>query len=257
MSDILQPKSARAHVLIVEDSSVFREMQSLLLRQAGYAISAHEHPESALTAAKGRNYDLAVIDYELPGMNGQAFMHELRKLLPQIAVIFISGSLTLELAIQLSSQGVSGIFNKPANPKILLEKINETLSSGGAKDAAGRNSNSQLPAARRGSSNSPPRPPPLPPSPRSTTSPTSPATSSAPRRRFAISATASGKSATSAPSSCSKAKPAAPSNRSPAISPRPPCSAKVRSWCATPRSSTPDTSSRRSRPRCCRPTPAP
>ncbi len=162
MSDILQPKSARAHVLIVEDSSVFREMQSLLLRQAGYAISAHEHPESALSAAKGRNYDLAVIDYELPGMNGQAFMHELRKLLPQIAVIFVSGSLTLELAIQLSSQGVSGIFNKPANPKILLEKINETLNRPSGKDgAAGRGSNSPLPAARRGSSSSPLAPAPV------------------------------------------------------------------------------------------------
>jgi two-component system sensor histidine kinase/response regulator len=63
-------KSARAHVLIVEDSSVFREMQSLLLRQAGYAISAHEHPHAALDAAKERAYDLVVVDYELPAMNG-------------------------------------------------------------------------------------------------------------------------------------------------------------------------------------------
>ncbi len=149
-------KASRAHVLIVEDSSVFREMQSLLLRQAGYAISAHEHPETALAAAKARAYDLVVVDYELPGMNGQVFMHELRKTLPDIAVVFVSGSLTLELAIQLSSQGVAGIFNKPANPKILLEKINETLSRSGSSDAQpGRSSNSPLPAARRGNSNSP------------------------------------------------------------------------------------------------------
>ena len=77
-------KLAPANVLIVEDSSVFREMQSLLLRQAGYAISAHEHPHSALEAAKARAYDLVVVDYELPGMNGQVFMHALRKILPEI-----------------------------------------------------------------------------------------------------------------------------------------------------------------------------
>ncbi len=155
MSDAA-PKPTRAHVLIVEDSSVFREMQSLLLRQAGYAISAHEHPEAALAAAKERAYDLVIIDYELPGMNGQVFMHALRKILPDIAVVFVSGSLTLELAIQLSSQGVAGIFNKPANPKILLEKINETLSRSGSREAQlGRSSSSPLPAARRGNSNSP------------------------------------------------------------------------------------------------------
>ncbi len=148
--------SPRAHVLIVEDSSVFREMQGLLLRQAGYAVSGHEHPDAALAAAKERAYDLVIIDYELPGMNGEQFMHALRKILPDIAVVFVSGSLTLELAIHLSSQGVAGIFNKPANPKTLLEKINETLARNGSRDAAlpGR-SNSPLPAARRGNSNSP------------------------------------------------------------------------------------------------------
>ena len=150
--------SSRAHVLIVEDSSVFREMQSLLLRQAGFAVSGHEHPHTALAAAAERKFDLVVIDYELPGMNGQQFMHKLREILPDIKVIFVSGSLTLELAIQLSREGVAGIFNKPANPKILLEKINETLNRGtAARDAtqSAKGSVSPLPAARRGNSSSP------------------------------------------------------------------------------------------------------
>jgi DNA-binding NtrC family response regulator len=46
--------------------------------------------------------------------------------------------LTLELAIQLSSEGVAGIFNKPANPKTLLEKVNETLARNAARDTAAR-----------------------------------------------------------------------------------------------------------------------
>ncbi len=128
----------RAHILVVEDSSVFREMQGLLLGQAGYGVSAHENPCSALEAAAKHHFDLVVIDYELPEMNGQQFMHALRKIQPEIAVVFVSGSLTLELAIQLSSQGVAGIFNKPANPKTLLEKINETLARNAVRDTAAR-----------------------------------------------------------------------------------------------------------------------
>jgi two-component system NtrC family response regulator len=150
--------SSRANILIVEDSSVFREMQGLLFRQAGYAVSAHEHPQTALAAAKGAKFDLVVIDYELPGMNGQKFMHELRKIIPEIHVIFVSGSLTLELAIQLSKEGVAGIFNKPANPKNLIEKVNDTLNRTAVpRDAAqpGKGSLSPLPAARRGNSATP------------------------------------------------------------------------------------------------------
>jgi DNA-binding response OmpR family regulator len=144
-------ESLPSQVLVVEDSSVFREMQGLLLRQAGYAVSLHEHPQTALKIARTQTFDLVVIDYELPEMNGEEFMHALRKIQPDIAVIFVSGSLNLELAIKLSSQGVAGIFNKPANPKTLLEKINETLARHAARDTA----------ARMGSGSAPPwnRPP--------------------------------------------------------------------------------------------------
>lgn len=148
---------ARARILVVEDSALFREMQGLLLGQAGYAVSSHGTPQTALEAAAKEAFELVIIDYELPEMNGQAFMHELRKVQPDIAVIFVSGSLTLDLAIQLSSEGVAGIFNKPANPKNLLEKINETLARTSARDTAARagGSGSPLPPARRGNSNSP------------------------------------------------------------------------------------------------------
>ena len=155
MSDSLN-ESTRAHLLIVEDSSDCLEMQGLLLRQAGYTVSAHEHPDAALAAARERPYDLVVIDYDLPGMNGQQFMHALRKILPEIGVVFVSGTLTLKLADQLRREGAAGVFNKPFNPKTLLETIDEILSHAGSRDGArpSRGSNEPLPAARRGDSTS-------------------------------------------------------------------------------------------------------
>jgi two-component system NtrC family response regulator len=144
--------SARAHLLVVEDSSVFREMQSLLLGQAGFAVTGHESPQAALAAAAKEKFDLVIIDYELPEMNGEQFMHELRKTHPTMPVIFVSGTLTLELAVKLSSQGVAGIFNKPASPKSLIEKINETLFRPVGRDTAVRaGSGSPLPATSRAS----------------------------------------------------------------------------------------------------------
>lgn len=138
-----------AKILVVEDSSVFREMQGLLLRQAGFAAALFENPQAALTEAAKTSFDLVVIDYELPEMNGEQFMHALRAIQPAIHVVFVSGSLTLELAVKLSQQNVAGIFHKPANPKQLLEKINETLSRGARDTAVRAGSNSPLPGARK------------------------------------------------------------------------------------------------------------
>src|SRR5438105_3693150 len=137
--------AASAQILVVEDSSVYREMQGLLLRQAGYGAWLYENPQAALKEAANRRFDLVVIDYELPEMNGEQFMHALRAIQPEVAVVFVSGSLTLELAIKLGQQNVAGIFHKPANPKLLLEKINETLSRA-ARDTAVR-AGSQSPVA--------------------------------------------------------------------------------------------------------------
>ncbi|HVS52696.1 MAG TPA: response regulator [Opitutaceae bacterium] len=138
-----------AKILVVEDSSVFREMQGLLLRQAGFAASLFENPQAALLEAAKTKFDLVVIDYELPEMNGEQFMHALRAIQPAIHVVFVSGSLTLELAVKLSQQNVAGIFHKPANPKQLLEKINETLSRAARDTAVRTGSNSPLPGARK------------------------------------------------------------------------------------------------------------
>ncbi len=143
-----QRDNSRAQILVVEDSSVFREMQGLLLRQAGFGVWLFEHPSAALAEAAKQRFDLVVIDYELPEMNGEQFMHALRSIQPDIAVVFVSGSLTLELAIKLGQQGVAGIFNKPANPKTLLEKINETLSRAARDTSVRTGSSSPLTAAR-------------------------------------------------------------------------------------------------------------
>lgn len=126
MTEVSRPPS-RAQILVVEDSSVFREMQGLLLRQAGYDTCLQEDPRAAIAEVERRRYDLVVIDHELPGLNGVELMHALRKVQPHLEVVFVTAFLTLELAVKLTNQGVAGIFNKPASPKALLEKIEETL----------------------------------------------------------------------------------------------------------------------------------
>jgi DNA-binding NtrC family response regulator len=137
-----------AQILVVEDSSVFREMQGLLLRQAGFGAWLFENPQAALAEAAKQKFDLVVIDYELPEMNGEEFMHALRKLQPEIPAVFVSGSLTHELIVRLTNQTVAGIFTKPANPKQLLEKITETLSRAARDTAVRTGSNSPLTGAK-------------------------------------------------------------------------------------------------------------
>ncbi|MEO8151591.1 MAG: EAL domain-containing protein [Rhizobacter sp.] len=67
-------------VLLVDDSRTSRTKYQRLLRNHGYAVVAAEHAEAALAKVQSERFDLAVIDYFMPGLNGAALCRALREL---------------------------------------------------------------------------------------------------------------------------------------------------------------------------------
>jgi len=65
-------------ILIVEDEATIAEAVSYALRDAGFDVEAVSHGRAALEAARGRPYDLMILDLMLPGMSGLDVCRELR-----------------------------------------------------------------------------------------------------------------------------------------------------------------------------------
>ncbi|HEX3141855.1 MAG TPA: response regulator, partial [Rhizobacter sp.] len=71
---------AALKVLLVDDSRTSRTKYQRLLRHHGYAVVTAEHAEAALARVQAERFDLAVVDYFMPGMNGAALCRALREL---------------------------------------------------------------------------------------------------------------------------------------------------------------------------------
>jgi DNA-binding NtrC family response regulator len=112
---------------MVGGSSIAREMQSLLLQQAGCTVALFDQPHAALATAARQPFDLAVFDCALPEMTGEQFIRELQALRPGLGIILVADALTLELVVDLTRQGVAAIFQKSAPPAALLDKVNDLL----------------------------------------------------------------------------------------------------------------------------------
>ena len=67
------------HVLIVEDSLVYRRLLSRMLTQWGYIVSEAENGVDALAILENQPVSLVISDWEMPEMNGMTLCREIRR----------------------------------------------------------------------------------------------------------------------------------------------------------------------------------
>ena len=65
-------------VLLVDDSRTVRTSYARLLTEQGYAVDVAMHAEEAMAMALSRTFDIAILDYFMPGENGDALCRRLR-----------------------------------------------------------------------------------------------------------------------------------------------------------------------------------
>lgn len=123
----LQPESecTRGRVLIVEAPSIYREMQCLLLRRAGYSVGSCDEPHIVLMEATREPYDVVVLNSDAPGLDSPEFLAHLRRLRSNAAIIYVAAALTVELTRELTRRGITAVLQRPVSPVVLIEKIDE------------------------------------------------------------------------------------------------------------------------------------
>ena len=111
-------------LLYVDDDAARREVVSARLRLLGYQVLIASNGQEALLVFSESHVDLAVVDYYMPGMNGDLVTMAMKHLKPQVPVIIFSGTFTLcEMVLAL----VDGFVSTSDEPEALLNKIAEVL----------------------------------------------------------------------------------------------------------------------------------
>ncbi len=84
--------SGGGRLLLVEDEDMVRAVAERALTRAGYAVTACSDGEEGLAAvANDGEFDLIVSDVVMPGMDGPAMARAIRRLRPDLPVLFMSG----------------------------------------------------------------------------------------------------------------------------------------------------------------------
>lgn len=114
-------------ILIVDDNESNRRTLTLILEKMGYKIETAGTGQEALEKARGRFFNLALVDIKLPDMEGVELIAPLREMHPEMAAIMITAYASLETAVKALNEGALAYIIKPVNVDEVLATIREIL----------------------------------------------------------------------------------------------------------------------------------
>lgn len=116
-------------ILIVEDDVDVCLFTSEALKNMGYMVSTEHCGTAALERIRKAPdfFDLIVTDLVMPRMNGIEFIDQVRRIVPGMKAIFVSGYTDSPLAGEQTGHGDVNFLQKPYSVRELSEKVREVL----------------------------------------------------------------------------------------------------------------------------------
>jgi len=117
----------RKTILVVDDEKPQRDILQEILTTAGYDVTSAASGEAALKFAKERNFDLALTDLKMTGMDGIELLQHLLELDSSIIVILLTAHGSIDSAKEALRRGAFDYLLKPFDQEALLETIKRAL----------------------------------------------------------------------------------------------------------------------------------
>jgi PAS domain S-box-containing protein len=124
--DIPAEPRGKLKVLIVDDDISLCDSLAALLRVVEYDVVNVYCAEDALEAAWSEEFNAAILDVNLPDRGGLEVLEKLREN-PEMAILMLSGSVTLEQAVEALNRGADAFVIKPAKPEVLLSNLTKAI----------------------------------------------------------------------------------------------------------------------------------
>jgi len=120
-------------ILLADDHDLFRAGLGMVLGELEadtQLLQAASLTDAIVCAQAEPDLDLALLDLNMPAMNGTAGLQQFRTQFPQVPVVIVSGSDELADVQAVLNQGASGFIHKSTAPSVMLSALRLVLAGG-------------------------------------------------------------------------------------------------------------------------------
>jgi len=111
-------------LLCVDDDEVVLDVVQTVLERRGYCVLTATNGDQALEVFKENAVDLVLLDYEMPGMNGDEVFKKMKNLNPEVPVVLHSGSPEIPEAVL---RAADAFVSKGSGYEQMLAAIEELI----------------------------------------------------------------------------------------------------------------------------------
>jgi two-component system, NtrC family, response regulator AtoC len=124
-----------ATILVIEDEVTLAKNMARYFEKFHHTVEIANDGPAGVAAAKRVMPDVAIVDYQLPGLDGLHVIHALRANDDQVKIVMVTGHASVPLAIDAMKAGSFDLLTKPVSLAILRNVVERALNESGTRKA--------------------------------------------------------------------------------------------------------------------------
>ncbi len=114
-------------ILLIDDDRWIRDSLSLFFESEGCLLIACETGEEGLETLRDQTYDIIIVDYKLPGMDGLEFLKKIVGSHPESMKVLLTAYREDKVIAEANRIGVDDFIEKPFTAKTIEESLSRLI----------------------------------------------------------------------------------------------------------------------------------
>jgi CheY-like chemotaxis protein len=113
----------KLRVLFVDDDPAAARLYKSYLAAEGYEVHVADSGIEAVEATERGQFDVVVMDLNMPGLDGWMSMSLIKARRPKLPVVVLTGEVGKDLEARAKTAGAAGFLTKPCQPEALIRTL--------------------------------------------------------------------------------------------------------------------------------------